>query len=231
MKKASRCLSVLLLVLFMTTLLPQVSAMNSGFSTQPLTDRETNLFISNVGLSLLTEEPSRKPIECFDVNTDQEIAIGQSDSNKKIVCVYSNNGVFQYGYKFNCSGRFGIEWDKQNLNIYFFRSDVIMSVSPDGAVLDIRNVENTLNNNDYRNAFFHTTQRTVADKTFVIRNDMGILNYLASSYSQLVTSDSTGETILYDVGSTQLVRHLAGLVGSLIAVFLAAIIIKRRFIS
>ena len=231
MKKASRCLSVLLLVLFMTTLFPTVSAMNSGFSTQPLTDRETNLFISNIDLSLLTEEPSRNPIECFDVSTDQKIAIGQNDSNKKIVCVYSNNGVFQYGYKFNCSGSFGIEWDNQNLNIYFFRSDAIMSVAPDGAVLDVRMVENTINNNDYRNAFIHATQRSVGDKTYVIRNDMGVLNHLASSYSQLVASDSTGETILYDVGSAQLVRHLAGLAGSLIAVLLAAIIIKRRFIS
>ena len=94
MKKASRCLSVLLLVLFMTTLFPTVSAMNSGFSTQPLTDRETNLFISNIDLSLLTEEPSRNPIECFDVSTDQKIAIGQPISTLTIASSQIN--IFSY---------------------------------------------------------------------------------------------------------------------------------------
>ena len=44
------------------------------------------------------------------------IAIGSDDSTKKQICIYSNNGDFQYGYRFKSDGSFEVEWkDKADL--------------------------------------------------------------------------------------------------------------------
>ena len=126
-------LSVFIFILFTNVM--KVNAVNTGFKTNQFTSDEKNIFISNINLLTIDEEPVKKTITCFDVNSDQLIAIGQNTSDRKTICIYSNEGVFQYGYTFNCSGDFGVEWDEENLNIYFVRSSVIVSVTPRGEVL------------------------------------------------------------------------------------------------
>ena len=85
----------------------------------------------------MKSEPQKNPIECFSVNENGEIAIGCSDSEQKTVCIYADNGKFQYGYSFECSGSFGIEFENNNLNIYFVRSDVAIAVNQMGEVESI----------------------------------------------------------------------------------------------
>ena len=147
-------LFVFLIVVSISTI--EVNAMHTGFEITELPSEEKELFISNINILSIDEEPAKKTIKCFDVNGDQLIAIGQNTSNRKTICVYSNKGVFQYGYTFNCTGDFGVEWDEEKLNIYFVRSSVIVSVSPKGEVLGAFEVENTIDNNSYINHFFHT---------------------------------------------------------------------------
>ena len=140
--------------IFMLVCNPIVTnAINTGFLTDELPEKVQNQFVENIELRLIETEPTKSSVVCFDVNENQMIAVGQKSSDRKIICVYSSDGIFQYGYTFNCSGDFGVEWDKDNLNIYFVRSDVVISVSPGGEILDVLEVTNSIENNSYVNHF------------------------------------------------------------------------------
>ena len=209
MKRFYRCFVVMIVLFVFCHCTPAASAMNTGFSTEQKSEEKKETFISNIELSFVEEEPDKTSIVCFDVNSDGMIAIGQASFEQKRVCVYSSEGDFQYGYTFHSSGDIGVEWDGNNLNIYFVRSSVIISVDPDGEILDVLDVPDSSENNSYKNHFIDSTERTVGDTTYTIRNDMGIFNWCASSYSQLVVTDAAGkETLLYDVNSAQLAKYL-----------------------
>jgi len=229
--KHIRHFSTIILLLFAFVISGvKVSAMNTGFSTESLSEDNVNTVLKNVKLSMLTDEPPKQSIECFDVNEDGLIAIGSSNSETKTVCIYTSDGAFHYGYSFKTSGTFGIEFDKNLLNIYFVRSDVILSLDSDGNVLEIRLVQDTTDNNAYRNSLLHSTTRTVDNTTYLIRNDMGILNWVATSFSQVVTIDATGtETIVYDVNSTQLLKMIVAVVGVIVFISIVVTILIRAY--
>jgi len=230
-KHAYLFLSFLLLFVFLTNVI-EVKAMNTGFSTVELSEKDQNSFVSNISLSPLTEEPQKREILCFDVNEYGLIAVGQNGVNRKEVCVYNSQGNYLYGYTFNCSQSFGVEWDGEDINIYFVRSDVIISLSTKGDILDIKKVQNTVDNNKYSNTLLHSTSRTIGKNTYLIRNDMGILNWTASSYSQIVIVDAEGvESIIYDVGSTQFTNSVALLMIILLFLSVVTAIIIWQFVK
>ncbi len=221
-------LSIFIFVLL--TNVVEVNAVNTGFKTNKLPNDEKNIFISNINLLQIDKEPVKKAITCIDVNSNHLIAIGQNALDRKTICIYSNEGIFQYGYTFNCSGDFGVEWDKENLNIYFVRSSVIVSVTPKGEVLDVSEVQNTIENNSYINKFIHSTKRRIGDTEYFIRNNLGIFNLLAPTYSQIIVKDSNGtESIIYDAGSMQLSNIIVTITIICIFVFAAIAIISRQF--
>lgn len=223
-------LSIFILVLFTNVM--KVNAVNTGFKTNQLPSEEKNMFISNINILPIDEEPVKKPITCFDVNRNSLIAIGQNTLDKKTICIYSNEGVFQYGYTFNCSGDFGVEWNEENLNIYFIRSSVIVSVTPRGEVLDVFEVQNTIENNSYVNHFIHSTKRTIGNAEYFIENNLGILNLLAPSYSLIIVKDSTGaESVIYDVSSMQLTNMIVTISFVCVFIFVAVAAITWQFIK
>ena len=217
-----------LLFLFVTN---GVFAMNTGFSTEELSEKDRSTFASNINISVLKEKPVDRAIECFDVSENGMIAIGQDGIEEKVLCVYSSDGEFQYGYTFNCTQSFGVEWDGQDINIYFVRSDVLLTVNKEGEIIDIVKVQNTTENNTYRNYMLCSTERTSGDTKYTIRNDMGFLNAFSSSYSQLIVTKSTGEEIiLYDVNSDQLTKTLTVFILAVIFFLLAVGVITWQFI-
>lgn len=217
-------LSIFMFILF--TNVVEANTVNTGFKTDQLPNEEKNMFIANINVLSIDEDPVKKPITCIDVNSNRLIAIGQNTSDRKIICIYSNEGVFQYGYTFNCNGDFGVEWDEENLNIYFVRSSVIVSVTPRGEVLDVFEVPNTIENNSYVNHYIRSTRKTIGDTEYVVGNNLGILNLFAPSYSQIVAKDSAGaESVIYDVGSMQLSNMIVtiGIICMFVSVAIAAI--------
>ena len=196
-----------------------VLAANTGFSTEPLTEHDIDTFLKNINLSMLESEPTKEAIECFDVNEDGFIAIGCSTYKNKTVCIYTSDGEFQYGYSFECSGSFGVELDKSVLNIYFVRSDVAISVNPDGEIEEILKIQNTSENNSYWQNVLYSTKRKIGDTEYIIKNDMGIFNVFASSHSQLISTNKNGESrIIYDVNSAQFSKTLVVFIGVLVFV-------------
>ena len=209
-------------------------AMNTGFSTEILSEDMKNRILENISIAVLYEEPAKNTIECFDVSDDGMIALGFSDSETKMIGVYTPDGVFQYGYKFNTNGKFGVEWDGNNIIIYFVRSDLAVSVNPTGDVDDILVIQNTIENNNYWNHSVFSKKRIVGDVEYTIKNDMGFFNIFASSYSQLVVTDidvDGGTNIVYDVNSSHFVRVISIFIGDLIVVGIVIFLIARQVIQ
>lgn len=224
-------LSFVLLIVISTNAI-EANAMNTGFSTEELSEETKNMFISNISISPLKAEPAKKDILCFDVNEQGMIAIGQKDSQRKEVCVYTSQGEFLYGYTFNCTQSFCVEWDEQYVNIYFVRSDVIISLDSDGNILDVKKTLDTIDNNSYINSLLFSTTRTVGNTTYLIRNDMGIFNWIAPSFSQIVTIDETGtESIIYDVNSMQFTKMIITTSFIFVFVLVAIAVIIGHFIK
>lgn len=209
----------------------ETKAMNTGFSTEELSEEMQNTFMSNINISLLTEEPTKRGVMCFDVNEQGMIAICKKGIDGEEVCIYTSEGKFLYGYTFDCSQSFGVEWDNEYINIYFVRSDVIVSLDSNGNILDIKEVQNTRDNNTHSNAILHSNTRVVGDTTYIIRNNMGIFNWIAFSYSQIITIDAEGiEHVVYDVSSTQLFKTIAIIVIACVFVAIAVTVIIRQSI-
>ena len=184
------------------------SADKKGFTTEVMEKAKAEKFVQNVGLTRLSTEPESKAIQCFDVNENGLFAIGQESGNFKEIIVYSVNSDFLYGYRFNCNQSFYIEWIEDKINIYFVRSAVLMTVNAEGNIIETVNVVNSSENNSYVNNVLALTERTVGDTKYVVKNDMGIMNAFASSYSQLVKITAEGEeSVLYDVNSAQAVKY------------------------
>lgn len=198
-------MSVCMFVLFIG--ISDVKAINTGFSTEELSAEDIETVLANVNISVFTEEPKKQAIKRFDINEDGLIALGFDSSNYKTVCIYTSDGEFLYGYNFETRGTFGVEWNKNILIIHLVRSDVSIAVNQNGEVEGIAKIQNTSENNDYwRNSIFLSSKK-VNNNTYTIKNDMGLFNMVASSYSQLVVTDEDGtETILYDVNSEQYIK-------------------------
>lgn len=232
MRCFQRFLSVISLVFLFAATVTRVSAMNTGFSTEELSEKDRSTFVSNINISTLKEEPAERAIQCFDVSENGLIAIGQDSIDGKVLCVYSSDGKFQYGYAFNCRQSFGVEWAGEDINIFFVRSDVLVTVNPEGEILDIAKVQNTTENNTYWNHAIRSTERTSGDTKYTIRNDMGILNVFSPSYSQLIATKLTAEeTILYDVNSVQFAKTLTVCILAVMFFLLAVTVIVRQTIK
>ena len=103
-----------------------------------------------------------------------------------------------YGYCFNASKFFAIEWAGDNLNILF--STQIMSVTPKGEVIDVAIVNKSVENNTLRSHLSIGEKRTVDNITYTIHRA-----FLAPAYSKIVATDSNGnETVLYNVSGEQI---------------------------
>jgi len=200
------------ILIYVTSL--EFMAMEPGFLTDNLSEKEMNTVLSNVKISLLKEEPKNRAIRCFDVSENGSIALGFGDSVKRKIGVYSSNGDFEYGFEFNSYGTYGVEWDEDNLIIYLVRSDIAITVDSMGQVVDVLKIKDTHENNSYWHNSVFSTKRIIGKAQYILRNDMGILNvFIPSSYSQLVLEQNGTKTILYDVNVTQLPKVLLMVIG------------------
>ena len=225
-------IAILLFLSVMTGAVQQVYAMNTAFSTERLSEEEEEKFLANVNISVLMDEPQKRKIECFDVKENGLVVIGTSEENRKFVGVYSEEGSFQYGYEFKCDGTFGVEWNENNINIYFVRGDVAVTLNPMDEIESIFRIQNTEENNDYWHHHVFVTKRTVGDTTYMLKNDAGVFNLFASSYSKLVATRGDGEeTIVYDVGTSRLPEMLVKFIGVIIFILIVVLVIRKEILK
>lgn len=210
MKILKRIAILFIILLFYTNIFAAFgTTIHTGFETGILTSSEEKEILSNFEINKITEEGNKKAIECFDVNEKGNIAVGSSDFFKGIIKIYSEDGVFQYGFEFEISGKFGLEWDKDNLLIYIVRGNTVISIDSEGNVVAVDKIADTINNQLYWKNTVYATKRTNNNKTYEIRNDMGPLNIFSFNYSQLLITDQNGDTkIIYDINSSQIIKYI-----------------------
>ena len=87
-----------------------ILAITNELETESFNQSREDEVLSYTKISLLTEEAEKWPIECFDVSENGMIVLGLSDtkfhSSRNCLYVYSSDGVFQYGYSFECEQSF-----------------------------------------------------------------------------------------------------------------------------
>lgn len=92
--------------------------------TEEMSDHERENFLNRRDITILNSKKFIKSIGCFDVNERGMVAIGlESLGTRAEVAVYDCDGNYKYGYSFDTHGSFYVEWENDNLWIYFVRSD------------------------------------------------------------------------------------------------------------
>ena len=204
-------LLILLVLAFLLLEGHSVYAMTTGFSTTEIDNDTRQHIISSIALTPLDKEPKKMPVCCFDVNEDERLVLGwdTNTSGKKVIAVYQSDGSFLYGYSFYVSGSFGVQWDNENILLYSVRGNVAISIHADGTIAEIREIEDTIENNSYWYAV-NSWQRTVGTDRFLRKCSMGPLNLVAFASSQIIKIDAAGtETMIYDVNQEYLIKVIA----------------------
>jgi hypothetical protein len=162
---------------------------------------------------------------CFDVNDNGLIAVGRG--NEIIgcsVCVYSADGEFQYGFSFNCYGSFGVEMNDNSVVLCLVRDSLVIEVDSKGEVLNVLEIQNVSDNYDYWNDILYTDKIVIGDTTYILKNDNGILNAFAFSFSQLISKTANGEVnIIYQAEPVQ-ITDTGPFIVIFIAIFVCAIL-------
>lgn len=221
-----------LLIFLMINGTMEVFAIVSEFSIEELSKKDRETILENMDLSVLSYEPKKDAIDCFDVNERGEIAIGCSDFDNKTICIYSDNGEFQYGFSFRTSGKFGVEFDVNGINIYLVRSDTAVFIDLQGQIATVCKIQNTAENNSYWNNSVFLSKRKIGETEFILKNNMGLFNIFASNFSQLIAIDSSGSTnVIYDVNSTQLVKTTVLFGVIFVVIFITVLVVIYNFIK
>lgn len=183
----------------------QVQATGVAPSFEEVDGHVAESFVASLNIQFLEEEPVEKGIVCFDVRKDGVIAIGFDTVRGDMISIYTKDGIYDRGYIFQNNGSFDILWEETDLHIYCTRAEKVVSLKEDGTVGGVRAYGSDRDYDDFRRNVLHVTERTVGDTIYRLRNRMGPLNLIATSYSQLVaiTPDGT-ERILYDANGALL---------------------------
>ena len=213
----------------------QVSAMNSGYTSESIPKDKQVEIAASIDVRLLKAEPKKLAIECFDVNENGLIAIGSEGNNpfeSNTISVYSDVGDFQYGYQFRTDGIFYLEWAGEDIIIHFVRGDWAVLVNSDGEVEEIREVPSTLEYDKFRRNVLKAKKKQINNRTYYLKNDMGILNLVATNYSQLwyKEPDNT-EVLLYDVNAAQFRKKIVWSIGIFLFMGLVFYTVGREFVK
>ena len=203
-------------------LVPKIMAIDTGFSTKNISKEEEDKFISYNDISIVTEEPPKSVISCFDVKENGMYALGHDDGKRKTISIYSADGTFLYGYAFNCDGIFGIEWNNDNINIYFCRDERLAEIDQKGEVVHVVYVESNSENSAYFRKVLSSNKKEIPGKTYVIKNDLSIFDIFSDSRSQLVVETTENKLLFYDASSVQLTNAIV--IGALVTVFVSIIV-------
>ena len=144
-----------------------------------------------LNISVFYEKETDRLIKCFDVNETGYYAIGFKNNT---IQVYDSLGVFQYGYRFDTDGTYGLTLKENSIVIYLGRSNIAAEIDSTGKCVG---VETVYFSKDFVENVMNRTYKQIGNVGYYLERDVGIFN---GDFSRLVRIDETGgKTILYDV--------------------------------
>ena len=202
----TRLFKAAFIFVLLTVLLPCFAAPAKALlSTQPVGEERTERFISSRNVTFLREEPAAQGIQCFAVSDSGLFALGLGVrvSGTMTVAVYSQDCVFQYGYTFQSSGGYVLDFHGENLVILFSRSGCTAELSPDGKCTQVKALTPD-EENDYWYKVANSTVKERNGSTYQLVNHLGPLRPFSLYYSELVCTDAAGNTsVLYRTSETK----------------------------
>ena len=185
-------------VLILCVLNGQALALTIDVSNLPESDRESSLAYSQ--LIPLDSAIERQPISCFDISENGWIALGFEKSTEKSICVYDQDGLFQYGYAFENYGTISLGWNDDKLDILLNRGGHLMTLDQKNKILiviDTRNLPS--DSRAYKNSMRPFESLKVENRTYTLEHNLGFLRIFAPGYARLVVTDEDGlQQIIYD---------------------------------
>lgn len=207
------CLLVVLL-LFSVTAVATADTEYSITTYSALEDVKLNVEKS-LDLTLVREDLSANGIRHFDVSPEGKIALGFGQGMNSRICVFDQNGVFQYSYEFSCEEGWAIDFQGENVGIYLARGELIAVYDSEGTCVDVLRIYNTRQNMDATRRIYYRTRKQVSQKQYYLDRDIN----LGQSYSRLIRIDESGNTkILYDASVDVVIGQIIGTV-SVVAFF------------
>lgn len=144
-----------------------------------------------LNISVFHEKGEDLLIKCFDVSETGCYAIGHKNNT---IHVYDSLGKFQFGYRFDTDGSYGIELKENSIVIYLGRSNIAVENDPTGKCVD---AERIYFSKDIVDNVMNRTNKQIGNTYYYLERDIGIFN---GDYSRLVRIDEMGtKTFLYDV--------------------------------
>ena len=126
---------IILLWFFLFWNVLTVNASNFTYSTDSIDSDSKTEYLQTMNLQLLTDEPVISSIQCISANDNGMIAVVSCDCE---IIVYSFDGQFLYGYSFERNGAYGIQWEKNYIQICDVRSDTVATFDSLGKNIDVQ---------------------------------------------------------------------------------------------
>lgn len=165
------------------------------------------------------------PIVSFDVSENGRILLGLEEDK---IAVADEKKILAF-FDFTTGGSYYVQWKDDNILLLLVRSSIIVEMTQDGQLVNmIRADDRSIHNGELRRQIDQRKQVDVGEYSYRLQNNMGMLNILTSSYSQLVKIDLHGKaTMLYDVHVELLTRTIFIITG--VAALFVIIIVKITY--
>lgn len=205
--------------LVLLLLLPLTAQGEFSLTLQPMPADAQTRFLRNVSLVVWQEDVTGWAIECFDVREDGTVALGFSrPRGGKYVAVLDADGAFLYGYVFQCTGSFRLDWTDEGLGIIWVRSNVLAVFDESGACLSAHEIDADTASSRYLRAL-DQHMRTAGGSVYTLGSD-----------GRLIRRDPQGAEIVLHDGTTGTLTMWAGFgcAAAFVGVCLAVSLRKRR---
>ena len=227
-------ISIIILIILLSLVLSAYASSLYGFESIKLSENEINqiwdkLNIKNLSTNISLDDINL-PIISFDVSDEEMIILGFKNNQ---VIIIDKNKIIQTYLEFSNNGLFYVQWKKNNILFYLVRGGIIVELTSNGQLINmIKTDDNNINNNFLWNEISKKTNIDIDNSTYIVKNDMGILNIFTSSYSQLVKINSNGETvIIYNINNTQLTKIIILVICAVLFIVLTISTISIKIIK
>lgn len=188
-----------MLYFLLLLLLPLTTSAESTLTLQPMSADEQVRFLQNVSLVVWQEDYAGRAIECFDVREDGMVALGFSrPRGGKYAAVLDVDGAFLYGYVFQCTGSFQLDWTDEGLGIIWVRSNVLAVFDESGACLSAQEIDMNTATSRYLRQLDQRT-RTAAGSVYTLGSD-GRLVRRDTQEAEIVLHDGSPGTLTMWIG-------------------------------
>lgn len=230
--------SNIILLICIALLGPTAGATLDGFTVEEVTEAERARYLSYLDITRLKKEPAKQPFSTFVVNENGYFAVSfraspaQFDTN--YVLVYDSRGDFAYGFSFQ--GRIGfvkVLWDHDNIFICNVGASSVL-ISPSGEIVDVvRVLQDTENHINFSAQKRMQKKAEIDGVTIAPRAGSGLLEFLTRSYSQVVVTDSSGNSmVVYDASTDLLITVLFNYAigwGAIIAIIWISVKMAKKY--